>query len=170
MAKLAAGAPAPDFELVDLDGQRVALSDYRGRPVLINIWSAECPWAERADRALAGRLGQVALLTIAPNENEPSGLLRQAAAERGLAPVLPDPGQRVARLYGAQTTPHYFLVDPGGRLAYQGALDDVTFRRRVPTRSYVLEAIAALESGRPVEVQETPGYGCAIVWDFEAGP
>jgi len=163
MAKLMIGEPAPAFALADLDDRLVSLADFSGRPVLLNFWSAECPWTERADRALLSELGQVTLLTIAPNPNEDRDLLRKAAAERGLAPALLDPDQQAADLYGAVTTPHFFLVDAGGSLIYQGALDDVTFRQRIPTRNYVLEAIAALENGQPVRVAETPGFGCAIV-------
>lgn len=163
MAKLVVGQEVPAFSLADLEGNLVALADFHGRPVLLNFWSAECPVVERADQALAGRLAEVVLLTIAANANEPLDCLRSAARERGLRLVLTDPDQRVADLYGAQTTPYFFLVDAAGRLTYQGALDDVTFRRRVPTRNYVLEAIAALQSGQPAPVPETPGYGCIIV-------
>ena len=44
------GQPAPDFELPDLQGQPHRLSELRGRVVVLNFWSAECPWAERADQ------------------------------------------------------------------------------------------------------------------------
>lgn len=37
-----AGGPAPPFTLYTLDGKRVSLSDYRGRPVLINFWATYC--------------------------------------------------------------------------------------------------------------------------------
>ncbi len=44
--------PAPDFELPDLDGTLHRLRDYRGRIVIVNFWSCECPHAERTDRAI----------------------------------------------------------------------------------------------------------------------
>ncbi len=37
------GYPAPDFGLMDINGIERKLSDYKGRPVLINFWSIECP-------------------------------------------------------------------------------------------------------------------------------
>jgi len=37
------GYPAPDFTLVDLDGNAVRLSDFRGRVVFLNFWATRCP-------------------------------------------------------------------------------------------------------------------------------
>jgi peroxiredoxin len=66
--------PAPEIELPDLNGQLHRLSDYRGKIVVINFWSAECPWSERTDRALLATLNQLAeqvtLLPIASNQND----------------------------------------------------------------------------------------------------
>ncbi|MBA4380221.1 MAG: hypothetical protein C0393_06035 [Anaerolinea sp.] len=90
--------PAPDFSLPDLSGQTHRLSDHRGRIVILNFWSAECPFAERVDRELLTLLPvwgeRVMLLIIAANVNEPPELLAQAARERGLPLVLcaPVPG------------------------------------------------------------------------------
>ncbi|MBK7316728.1 redoxin domain-containing protein [Candidatus Villigracilis affinis] len=43
---------APDFELPDLDGNLHRLSHYRGRIVIVNFWSCECPHSERTDKAI----------------------------------------------------------------------------------------------------------------------
>lgn len=164
---IAIGAPAPPFRLDDLQGVSHGLEDYRGRLVVVNFWSAECPWAGRADQimldaGLPWRQG-VVLLSIASNVNEPLDLLEREAAQRGLPLVLRDPHHQVADLYQAVTTPHLYLIDQDGVLRYQGALDDVTFRQRTPTRSFLLEAVEALLAGRQPEPAQTPPYGCAIV-------
>jgi len=163
------GDLAPDFTLRDLEGVPHALSRYRGRVVVVNFWSAECPWAERADSQLKQWLGvwgeRVVLLTVASNVNETQELIAEAARQRGLAPVLLDSGCRVADAWGAQTTPHVFVVDESGILRYQGALDDVTFRQREPKRIYVKEAVEALLAGHLPEVDSAPAYGCTIVRD-----
>ena len=159
--------PVPEIELPDLDGQLHRLSQYRGKVVVINFWSAECPWSERTDRTLLATLnqlpGQVALLPIASNENETDEQLGEAARQRGLSLVLRDPGGRTAALYDARTTPHAFVLDATGILRYQGAVDDVTFRQRTPSRWYVEEAVEALLEGRLPVLQDAPPYGCAIV-------
>lgn len=160
-------APAPDFTLPDLTGRRHASVDQRGKILVLNFWSAECPWAERLDPLLMSWLpswdGQVVVWWIAPNAHETPELLLEVAARRGLPLVLRDSTARVADLYGAQTTPHLFVLDGDGRLRYQGAADDVTFRQRTPTRQYVYEAIQALLAGQPPDPAVTPAYGCAIV-------
>lgn len=161
------GDLAPDFILSDLDGSPHSLRDYRDRIVLVNFWSAECPWAERADKLLMQWLGEwggrVVLLTVASNVNETEKLISEVARQRGITPVLLDSGCRVADAWDAQTTPHVFVVDEAGVLRYQGALDDVTFRQREPKRFHLKEAVDALLAGRLPEVASTPAYGCAIV-------
>jgi hypothetical protein len=54
------------------------------------------------------------------------------------------------------------VIDAEGRLRYQGAFDDVTFRQRTATRWYAIEALEALLAGQPVAIPETPAYGCSI--------
>lgn len=163
MAKLVIGQAAPIFSLKDLNGREIALEDFLERTVLINFWSAECPWVERADRTLAEWQDRIVLLSIASNVNESAELLRQAAGKRGLQVVLRDADHQVADLYGAVTTPHLFLIDAGGILCYQGAFDDVSFRQREPTCNFVEEALRALLNGEKIPVTETPSYGCTIV-------
>jgi thiol-disulfide isomerase/thioredoxin len=158
--------PAPHFELPDLAGKTHRLSDYRGRIVILNFWSAECPFAERVDRELlqllAGWGEQVVYLPIAANLNEPPEMLARAAGERGLPLVLRGRPE-IRDGYEAQTTPHLFVADATGILRYRGAFDDVAFRQRTPTRPYLKDAVEALLAGRMPAPAETPPYGCAIV-------
>jgi hypothetical protein len=113
--------------------------------------------------ALAGWGGAVALLPIASNDNESEDHLCQVSRARGLSPVLFDAGQKVADLYEAVTTPHFYVVDREGFLRYRGAFDDVTFRQRKPTQGYLIPAVEALLAGRLPEIAETPTFGCTIV-------
>jgi peroxiredoxin len=161
------GQPAPDFSLPDLQGQPHSLSAWRGRIVALNFWSAECTWSERVDglllAALPGWGQRVQMVWLAANASEPAALLAQVAGQRGLPLLLHDAGQQAANLYGAQNTPHLFVVDEQGTLRYQGAFDDVTFRQRSPTRGYLFQAVEALLSGQSPDPAETPPYGCTIV-------
>ena len=157
----------PDFALPDLSGNIHHLDDYRGKIVIVNFCSAECPWSERADKNLmeiSNRFsGQVVVLPVASNLNETDEMINEAIHQRDISFVLRDVGCGLADLWQAQTTPHAFVIDQSGILRYRGAIDDVTFRKRTPERFYVVEAVAALMSGRLPEVQETSAYGCAIV-------
>jgi peroxiredoxin len=159
--------PAPDFSLPDLGGDLHVLSGLRGKVVIINFWSCECPHAARSDELLLAYLKewgeQVALLTLAANANEPINHLKEVANQRGLPLVLHDAEHRVADLYGALTTPHLFVIDKEGILRYQGAFDDVTFRQRTPTCFYLQGAVDAVLRGGIPDPDQTPSYGCIIV-------
>jgi peroxiredoxin len=159
--------PAPEFELPDLQGAPHKLSDYRGRIVIVNFWSAECPHSERTDRYLVSLLeqwgGEVVMLSVAANRNESARMVAEAAQARGIPRVLIDAGEVVADLYEALTTPHAFLIDRAGILRYRGAVDNITFRQREATHFFLQEAVEALLHGRLPELAETPAYGCVIV-------
>ena len=159
--------PAPDFELPDLAGRIHRLSDYRGRIVIVNFWSCECPHSERTDYAIREQFarwnGKAAWLSIASNRNESVPCVEQAVKARRLPRVLLDAEHVVADLYEAIATPHAFVLDREGILRYRGAVDDVTFRQRKATRFFLEEAVEALLDGRLPEVSDTLSYGCAIV-------
>lgn len=158
---------APDFELRGLDGRLHRLSDYRGRIVIIDFWSADCPHVERTDaslRAARERWGaQVVLLAIASNANESPSALEEAARNRGIPVVLIDASHSVADLYAAQVTPEAFAVDRTGVLRYRGAVDNVSFRQRAPVRQHLEEAVDALLAGGLPPMAEVPVFGCSIV-------
>jgi len=159
--------PAPDFELPDLQGHLHHLSDYRGKILIVNFWSCECPHSERTDRSTMDCLVQwgeeVEMLSIASNRNESAQSLAEAAHARRLPKVLIDAEHIVADLYEAVSTPHVFVLDKDGILRYCGAVDDVRFRQPKATRFFLEEAVEALLEGRLPALEETPAYGCAIV-------
>jgi peroxiredoxin len=158
---------APDFELQDTEGRLHTLRQYRGRIAVVNFWSCECPHSERTDREVLA-MGRkwpeaVALLPVASNRSETREAIAAEARARGLPLMLLDPEHAVADLYQAQTTPHVFVIDQQGVLRYRGAVDDATFRQRVPTHSYLHEALELLLAGKSPGTAETAAYGCAIV-------
>jgi peroxiredoxin len=161
------GEPAPSFTLPDLDGEPHSLDDYRDHVVVLNFWSAECHWCERSDEELVHYLSDwgesVRLLSIAPNANEPPALLREVAAARGLPIVLRDTERQVADTYEVEVTPHLFVIDPEGILRYQGAFDDVTFRKREPSVRYLHQAVEAVLAGKRPQPANTPAYGCVLI-------
>jgi peroxiredoxin len=164
------GQPAPDFELPDLEGKLHRLVALRGRVVVLIFWSAECPWAERADQMLEAYRRQwgddVIVLPIASNMNESTEMLAEIAKQRRLPVVLHDSRHEVADQYGAQTTPHLFVIDGRGILRYQGALDDTSFRQREARRFYLRQAVEAVLAGQEPDPAQTAPYGCTIVRDL----
>jgi len=168
---LQTGQTAPDFMLRDLNGHPHTLSHYHGQLLVINFWSAECPWSKRADEEIATFRktwgARVTWLMIAPNANEPLEKIRQEAQKRDLPQVLHDPARQVTDLFGAETTPHIFVIDAEGILRYQGAFDDVSFRQKTPTINYLKAAVEAVLEGKSPEFDTIPSYGCTIVYYAE---
>jgi len=113
-----AGSDAPDFELPDVNGDLVRLSDYHGRPVVLNFWATWCapcrlemPELERA-RAEFGESGP-AVLTI--NQGESAEQVNAFFDEVGLTlPALLDGEGDVGTVYGAFFLPMTVIVDPDG--------------------------------------------------------
>jgi peroxiredoxin len=159
--------PAPDFELPDLDGRFHCLSEQRGKIVIVNFWSCECPHSERTDKAIMSMFVQwrddVVMLSIASNRSENVEALKTAAEARRLPKVLIDSQCFVADLYEAQTTPHIYVIDRAGILRYRGSVDDMTFRKKIPTRFFLDEAVESLLEGHLPTLTESPAYGCTIV-------
>jgi peroxiredoxin len=159
--------PAPDFELSDVQGTLHKLSDMRGKIVILNFWSAECPHSERTDQYLLSLLegwnGEVVMLPIAANQNESVQMVAETSRARNIPLVLIDSEHKIADRYEALTTPHIFVLDRDGILRYRGAVDDVTFRRREATQFFSWEAVESLLNGQLPQLNETPAYGCAIV-------
>jgi peroxiredoxin len=167
---------APDFTLPIAGGGRFTLSDWRGNVVIVNFWSAECPWSRRADvmlvyRQLTWERKGVRIVGVASNVNEPENEIQFEAQNRKVKfPILRDPDHSVADLYNAETTPHFFIVDRQGTIRYMGALDDSTHQKRRPKVIYVDQAVSALLDNRLPDPAITPAYGCSIVREIIPEP
>ncbi len=161
------GKTAPEFRLRDLEGKEYQVKGAHGEILVLNFWSAECPWAEKGDQALAAMdvdWGQEALVwRVASNVDESPEQIREEAEARGVEPVLIDEDHRVADLYGAVTTPHLYVIDRQGVLRYKGAPNDAGFDDAEPEHNYLAAALQAAGEGRSPEPAETRGRGCTIV-------
>jgi peroxiredoxin len=123
LTALADRPPAPDFELLDLDGNRHRLSDYAGKVLIINFWATWCPPCreempsmDRAWRALqAEGIGMLAV-----NVGEDEETVFQFTANYPVAfPLLMDADSGVTARWPIRGLPTTFVVDPAGRLAYR---------------------------------------------------
>ena len=115
------GSQAPDFQLIDLQGNWQALPDYHGKVVLLNFWATWCgpcrvemPSMERVYQDLKDE--GFAILAIS---SDPQGSIvtRPFVASQGLTfPILHDSDYRVSGSYGVRTLPMSFLIDRNGTL------------------------------------------------------
>lgn len=114
----------------------------------------------------------VVWLTVA---SSPEGYFGHVTAEeanndtrsRGAAPtaVLLDPKSRVSRAYGAEVTPHMYVIDAKGTLVYAGAIDSIRSSdpADVPkAKNYVAQALDEIKAGKPVGTASTKAYGCYV--------
>ncbi|MBM2827217.1 MAG: cytochrome biosis protein [Dehalococcoidia bacterium] len=114
------GSKAPDFALSDLDGKEVRLSDFRGRPVMLNFWATWCgpcrvemPHMQEAQRELGEKTGFVVL---AVNLGEDAKTARRFLEENGFEfTAVLDRDSSVARdRYKIIGLPTSFFIDREG--------------------------------------------------------
>ncbi len=111
------GAPAPDFDLETLSGNRVSLKDFRGKPVLLNFWATWCGPCRVEMPAIQSRFeeNKSDLVVLAINFDEPKEQVQAFVQELGLTfTVLLDPGGKVQSLYEIRGYPSTYIVDEVG--------------------------------------------------------
>ncbi|HUS71863.1 MAG TPA: redoxin domain-containing protein [Sedimentisphaerales bacterium] len=167
-----AGRPAPPFELNSFDGKTVRLSDYRGKTVVLEWFNFECPFVKhhyglpKTMIKLANKYKTKNVVWLAINST--SHTTEQAnidfAKENKLAyPILDDRSGKVGHAYGAQTTPHMYIINPRGRIVYEGAMDNAPMGKAKDTViNYVDEALAGLTTGKEISTAKTKPYGCSV--------
>jgi peroxiredoxin len=173
------GAPAPVFQAVDVDGKTRSLSEFAGKTVILEWTNHDCPYVRKhynsatmqtlqKDMAKEGVVWLSLISSPVGEQGHVDGAgAKELTAKRDAAPaaVLLDPNSKVARAYAATTTPHMYIVDPRGALAYMGAIDDkpsASAASLTGAKSYVRQAMAELKAGKPVSEASTKAYGCAV--------
>ena len=178
-AAAAIDAPAPAFTATTADGRSLSLADFKGKTVVLEWTNHDCPFV-RKHYGSANMQGQqkaataqgVVWLQVISSAPGQQGFVDGATAlrlnaERGAAPTatLLDPKGELGRLYGAQTTPHLFVIQGDGLLAYKGGIDSIASNKPediARAEPYVAEALAAVAAGRKVEKASTRPYGCSV--------
>ena len=171
----AVGETAPAFTLKGLDGKTHSLKDYKGKTVVLEWVNPNCPFSDRHAREktmseLAKQHGEVVWLGINSTNPEHRDFLAPADHQawnkkNGVNyAVLYDESGKVGQSYGAKTTPHMFIIDPQGKIAYNGAIDDDPSGRKArPERvNYVDGGLRAEASGKSPDPASTKPYGCSV--------
>jgi peroxiredoxin len=172
------GKPAPDFTGTDITGKTIKLSDYKGKIVVIESYNSDCPFCHNqyqsgATQELQKQLADKGVVWLLVNSVSPSNGSHRTAAEAqqewsslkiAATAWIDDSTGTIGHLYGMRTTPHVFVVNKDGTLAYEGAMDDHPDPVHDPrtARNYVKEAVDDLLAGKPIEVTQTKPYGCAV--------
>lgn len=176
------GKPAPQFALKNAAGQDVSLSLFAGKTVVLEWFNPSCPFVKKFYEGSAMQKFQkealdkgVIWLTINSSASGRPGYIApeealDVAKEYGVDParLLLDPHGITGKAYGAKTTPHMFVVDSKGTLAYAGAIDSTPSTHSediASSNNYVLAAIDALRQGRTPSPASTEPYGCSVKYE-----
>jgi len=178
-AQAQVGSAAPQFTATDSHGQSRSLNEYRGKYVVLEWHNHDCPYTKK--HYVSGNMeglqkewtakGVVwfTVISSAPGEQ---GYMTDAEEnaylhEMHAAPtaVLMDPQGKLGHMYNAKTTPEMYVIDPSGKLIYEGAIDD----RPTPEVSdikgadnYLNDALMEAMAGKPVVQSYTRAYGCSV--------
>jgi len=165
---------APDFTLKSFDGKTVNLSDYKGKIVVLEWFNFECPFSayhyetantmvELADKYKGKNVIWLAInSTSHTTADENKDFSRRHKLEY---PILDDRSGNVGHAYGATNTPHMYIIDINGNIAYEGAIDNAPLGRKPAGGAlinYVDKALAELTSGKTVSTPKTKPYGCTV--------
>ncbi len=173
------GEMAPNFVAKDTNGNEVSLEALKGKIVVLEWTNHECPFVVKhystgnmqSLQAKASEMGVVWLSIVSSATGKQGATTAEEAnavmVEKNSKPAhrILDPEGSIGHLYGAKTTPHMFVVDAEGKLAYQGAIDDNPSPRQSSVegaKNYVLEAMTALVEGKEIEKSITKPYGCGV--------
>jgi peroxiredoxin len=170
---VAIGQPAPSFSLQDQTGKTVSLSDYAGKVVVLEWFNDGCPFVvkhykEGHMNKLADELKAKDVVWLAINSTNSASVEHNAkvAADWNInRPVLDDKSGAVGHQYGATNTPHLYVIDKEGKLAYRGAIDSDSSNKTEKidgSTNYVKAAVEELAAGSAVSRPETKAYGCTV--------
>jgi len=180
MAEPAVDQPAPAFTAKTADGKTLDLASLKGKTVVLEWTNHECPFVIKhydksnnipeLQKEFTAK-GVVWLQVISSAVGNQGYVEGESAIKinqhRGSAPTntLLDPEGTLGKLYGAQTTPHFFIINDKGVLVYKGGIDSIASARPqdIPkATNYVREALNAVASGKKVANASTKPYGCSV--------
>ena len=172
---------APDFSGKAADGTTINLADLKGKTVVLEWTNHECPYVvKHYDKSgniptmqkSATANGDIVWLQVISSAPGKQGNVDGATAislneKRGAKPTntILDPEGTIGKLYGAQTSPHFFIINTEGTLVYKGGIDSIktTNPADIPKAiPYVKDALEALSAGESIKNSTTAPYGCSI--------
>jgi peroxiredoxin len=173
------GSAASDFSLPDANGKTHSLSQYKGKYVVLEWFNPECPFVKKhygsdnMQKLQTEYTGKgVVWLTIDSNAPGTEGNITPEQAQKITSSwkthqtaLLLDPDGKAGRAYGAKNTPHMVIINPDGKIAYEGAIDSKASPNPADIPSsmnYVKAALDESLAGKTVSTPQTKPYGCSV--------
>ena len=173
------GSAAPDFSLPDAKGKTHSLSEHKGKYVVLEWFNPECPFVkkhygsgnmQKLQQEYSGK--GVVWMSIDSSAAGKEGHLTPEAAMKQMADwkmdstaLLLDPAGKAGQAYGAKNTPHMFVINPEGKIVYEGAIDSKASANPADlpnATNYVKVALDESMSGKQVSNPNTKPYGCSV--------
>ncbi len=177
------GVEAPPFDLPaanpqvdDIDRATRRLDDYADAGALVVVFTCNhCPYAVHVEetllevaRAYQGRGVPFVAINANDAEHYPDdsfeNMARRAQQKGYPFPYLYDASQDVARVYGAECTPDFFVYDRARRLVYRGRFDETRPGQGLPTGHDLRQALDQLLDTGEVTMEQYPSIGCNVKW------
>jgi peroxiredoxin len=178
-AEIRVGEAAPNFTAIDSNGKTESLSNFHGKWVVLEWHNNGCPYTKKhydsgnmqslQKQWTAKGVTWFTVISSAPGQqgyvtaSEENAYMAKMHATPTAALI--DADGKVGHLYNAKTTPQMIVIDPSGKVVYDGAIDN----RDTPDPSdikgadnYLNDALTAAMSGKPVANPSTRPYGCSV--------
>ncbi|PZR71846.1 MAG: thioredoxin family protein [Chthoniobacterales bacterium] len=173
------GSTAPEISATDSKGKTQTLSQYKGKYVVLEWFSPECPFVKKHYgsgnmQKLQEEFTGKGVVWLSVDSSAP-GLEGNLTADQANAKIsewktkqtalLLDPDGKVGRTYGAKNTPHMFVINPEGKIVYEGAIDSKPSSNAsdIPSSTnYVKVALEESLAGKIVSNPTTRPYGCSV--------
>jgi Peroxiredoxin len=173
------GSAAPDFTGTDANGKTHILSQYKGKYVVLEWFNPECPFVKKhygsgnMQKLQSEYTGKgVIWLSVDSSAPGSEGSLLPEQAQKVMkdwntkqTALLLDSDGRIGRSYNARNTPHMFVINPQGKVIYEGAIDSKATPNPadIPSSTnYVKVALEESMNGKPVSTANTRPYGCSV--------
>ena len=158
--------------------RRVQLSDFKGKYVVLEWFNPECPFVkkhygggnmQKLQKEFTGKgVVWLSIDSSAPGKEEPYRRNREQKVAEWKAhstALLLDRDGKAGRAYGAKNTPHMFIINPEGKIVYEGAIDSKASPNPddIPSSTnYVKAAFDDALAGKPVGTPNTRPYSCSV--------
>ena len=173
------GSTAPDISAMDSKGKTQTLSQYKGKYVVLEWFNPDCPFVkkhygsgnmQKLQQEFTGK--GVVWLTIDSSAPGLEGNLTAEQANQKMAEwktrstaLLLDPDGKAGQTYGAKNTPHMFVINPEGKIIYEGAIDSKPTANAsdiASSTNYVKAALDESLAGKTVTTPSSRPYGCSV--------
>lgn len=180
LAAVQTGAQAPDVTFTDVNGTEHKISDFKGKTIVLEWNNPECPFVKKFYesgemqrlQAEAIKTGAVWITVNSNKAGEQGHLADDKAAKAYMEKVkiasttyVRDPSGDFGKTYGAKVTPHMYVIDGNGKLAYQGAIDSIKSTKAediTKAENYLVKAMTAVKDGSKISPASTEAYGCGV--------